>query len=121
MHQEIIGLLPNLFQRISPIHSRHKTNHHRNIQINWIEKLYDFGHFFSFPTKAQNHHHFPPTAIPPPRSSAIAVNCSSAACKSSTMLAARTSGEASVSAPSRLSSRSQKRSRLTLSRLSSSS
>src|SRR2546423_473654 len=68
-----------------------------------------------------NHHHFPPTAIPPLRSSAIAVNCSSAACKSSTMLAASTSGEASVSAPSRLSSRSQKRSRLTLSRLSSSS
>jgi hypothetical protein len=59
--------------------------------------------------------------IPPAKSSLIAINCSKAACKSSTILAASMSGGGKVSAPSRLSSRSQNRSRLTLSRLSNSS
>ncbi len=51
----------------------------------------------------------------------MAVNCSRAAWRSSTMLAARTPGGGRASAPSRLSSRSQKRSRLSLSRLRRSS
>ncbi len=65
--------------------------------------------------------HLPFAVMPLPRSSVMAVNCSRAAWRSSTMLAARTPGGGRASAPSRLSSRSQKRSRLSLSRLRRSS
>ena len=51
----------------------------------------------------------------------MAANCSKATRRSSTILAANTSGAGKASAPSRLSSRSQKWSRLSLSRLSKSS
>src|ERR1035441_397194 len=51
------------------------------------------------------------------RSSAISANSSSAACRSSTISAAITSGAGRLAASSRLSSFSQKMSRLALSRL----
>ena len=55
------------------------------------------------------------------RSSAISANSSSAACKSSTISAAITSGAGKLAASSRLSSLSQKMSRLALSRFTRSS
>ena len=55
------------------------------------------------------------------KSSATAANCSSAACRSSTISAARTSGSGRLAVSSNDSSRSQKMSRLTLSRAISSS
>src|SRR4051812_9910047 len=56
-----------------------------------------------------------------PRSSAIAANCASAAWRSCTISTASTSGSGRLALSSKVLSRSQKMSRLTLSRASSSS
>jgi hypothetical protein len=60
-------------------------------------------------------------ATSPPRSAAINLNCSSAASRSSTISCAMTSGGGKLSESASASSRSQKTSRLDLSRAVSSS